>query len=227
MPPDEIDPKILTGTIRNQIATLRPSNTPNLRILRRQISKQLADAEPRVVIDVALHMLEGLDGGHRFIAYELIRHHASALASLREKDLLRLGRGLDSWGAVDCFACFLSGQVWRRGQVGDGLIHRWARSPDRWWRRAALVSTVPLNNRTQGGQGDAERTLFVCSMLLADRDDMVVKAMSWALRELAKRDAESVRAFVTARHDIIAPRVRREVGNKLSTGLKNPRSKNV
>jgi 3-methyladenine DNA glycosylase AlkD len=226
MSPDAIDPKALISTIRNRIAALRPANTPNLRKLRREISKQLADAEPRVVLDVAQHLIKALDLGQRFIAYELIRHHGPTLASLREKDLLRLGRGLDSWGAVDCFACFLSGQAWRERQVADDLIHRWARSSDRWWRRAALVSTVPLNNRTQGGHGDAQRTLVVCAMLLADRDDMVVKAMSWALRELAKRDADAVRAFVADHRDALAPRVLREVRNKLSTGLKNPRFRN-
>lgn len=52
---------------------------------------------------------------------------------------------------------------------------------------------------------------------------MVVKAMSWALRELAVRAPDSVAAFV-AQHDAqLAARVRREVGNKLETGLKNPK----
>ena len=58
-------------------------------------------------------------------------------------------------------------------------------------------------------------------MLETDRDDMVVKAMSWALRELAKRDPLAVRRFA-ASHQDLAPRVVREVTNKLKTGLKNP-----
>jgi 3-methyladenine DNA glycosylase AlkD len=103
------------------------------------------------------------------------------------------------------------------------LIQSWARSKDRWWRRAALVSTVPLNNKTRGGQGDAARTLAICAMLVEDRDDMVVKALSWALRELVKHDPKSVRAFMAEHKDTLAPRVRRELRNKLTTGLKNPR----
>ena len=105
----------------------------------------------------------------------------------------------------------------------EALVHGWARSKDRWWRRAALVSTVPLNNKTRGGQGDAARTLAVCAMLVEDRDDMVVKALSWALRELARRDPKSVRAFLAEHKDTLAARVLREVRNKLNTGLKNPR----
>jgi hypothetical protein len=46
------------------------------------------------------------------------------------------------------------------------------------------VSTVALNVRSRGGSGDVPRTLAVCRFLVADPDDMAVKALSWALREL-------------------------------------------
>ena len=36
-----------------------------------------------------------------------------------------------------------------------------------------------------GGAGDAARTLAVCELLAAAQEDMVVKALSWALRALA------------------------------------------
>ena len=96
------------------------------------------------------------------------------------------------------------------------------RAQNRWWRRAALVSTVPLNRKTVGGNGDAQRTLRICHMLRHDRDDMVIKALSWALRELAKRDAKAVREFLMQYESELAPRVLREVRNKLTTGLKEP-----
>jgi 3-methyladenine DNA glycosylase AlkD len=52
---------------------------------------------------------------------------------------------------------------------------------------------------------------------------MVVKAMSWALRELSKRDSGAVRQFLIDHRDQLASRVIREVGNKLATGLKSPK----
>jgi 3-methyladenine DNA glycosylase AlkD len=60
-------------------------------------------------------------------------------------------------------------------------------------------------------------------MLVDDRDDMVVKALSWALRELSKADRAAADAFVATHEDALAPRVKREVANKLRTGLKTPR----
>ncbi len=52
---------------------------------------------------------------------------------------------MDGWGAVDVFGSLVSGPAWRENQVKDALIHGWARSRDRWWRRAALVSTARRN----------------------------------------------------------------------------------
>ena len=60
-------------------------------------------------------------------------------------------------------------------------------------------------------------------MLVHDRDDMVVKAMSWALRALAVRDPKAVERFLAQNREALAPRVLREVRNKLTTGLKNPK----
>ena len=130
---------------------------------------------------------------------------------------------MSSWDQVDCFACYLSGPVWREGQIADAAIVAWAKSKDRWWRRAALVSTVPLNVKAKGGQGDARRSLSICRLLADDRDDMVVKALSWALRALAERDAPAVRRFIEKNEARLAALVLREVRHKLATGRKNPK----
>jgi len=208
--------------IAAEIRALPSQKTDAVRAVRREFSKRLAKFPAAFVIKLAMRVLSE-PAIHRFVAYELVQHHRAAASSLSAKQLELFGQGMNEWDQVDCFACFLSGPAWRAGQVSDKVIHRWARSKDRWWRRAALVSTVPLNNKARGGSGDTLRTLEACGMLLADRDDMVVKAMSWALRELAKRDSGAVRQFLIDHREQIAPRVLREVGNKLATGLKNPK----
>lgn len=212
----------VASEIAEKIRALPTMKTDAVRAVRREFSKRLAKSPSAFVIEIALRLF-GEPAIHRFVAFELVQHHPAAASSLRHKELELFGRGMSEWSQVDCFACYLSGPAWREGQVSDDVIHRWARSKDRWWRRAALVSTVPLNNKARGGSGDTERTLEVCRMLLADRDDMVVKAMSWALRELSKRDPGAVRQFLIDHRDQIALRVTREVGNKLATGLKNPK----
>lgn len=193
-----------------------------MRTLRRGISKDLAGADRECVVALALELVRSGDSNGRWVGYELILHHAGAARGITASQVEGLAEGLHDWGGVDSFGCYISGPAWREDRIGDARIHRWARSSDRWRRRAALVSTVPLNLRPRGGRGDAPRTLAVCELLLDDREDMVVKALSWALRALAVRDPDAVASFVEQYEERLAARVKREVRNKLRTGLKNP-----
>lgn len=213
-------PKAVAAEMDAQIRGLAVRKTPNVRAVRRRYSQELAAAAPAFVLSVCRLLLERY--GLRSVAYELILNHKAAFQRVGVSELEELGRGINSWWSADSFARTLSGPAWREGYVGDDLFVRWARSHDRWWRRAALVSTVALNVRSKGGQGDVGRTLKVCSLLVADHDEMVVKAMSWALRELIVHDPKAVRGFEREHADQLAARVRREVRNKLATGRKNP-----
>lgn len=211
----------MADEIAARLAGLSSRTTPIVRSIRREYSRLLAREEPEVVLEIAFRLAARGESSCRFVAYELLRHHKSAFARLGTEEILKLGKGLDSWGAVDCFGCYLSGPAWRDGQLASSLIRRWAHSEDRWWRRAALVSTIALSRR--GEPADVRRAVEICTLLVSDRDDMVVKALSWAVRELAKKHPVEAKEFLERHRDRIAARVRREVGNKIATGLKNPR----
>lgn len=214
------DVQIQATEIASSIDALPQRNTPNVRALRRTFSQRLAGADPEFVLALAHELIDHHQ--LRWVAYELVAEHKTAYQSLDEANLEALGHGINRWNTVDSFARVLSGPAWRDGLISADVIQRWARSPDRWWRRAALVSTVALNVRSHGGYGDALRTLNICRLLVADHDDMVVKALSWALRELVPHDAQAVRTFLEEHDAVLAARVKREVRNKLQTGLKNP-----
>ena len=218
--PETIDVEQFVREITKRIRALPVASVPNVRTIRREISKRIPRAEPQQVIVLALRLSEEV--GLRSVAYEVVHHHKAALRSLDEEALERLGRGINGWKAVDGFALYLAGPAWREHQAPDSLVFTSALSVSRWWRRAALVSTVALNNKARGGSGDTSRTIAVCRRLADDRDDMVVKALSWALRELVKHDPDAVKRFLDEHAGILAARVKREVRNKLNTGLKNP-----
>jgi 3-methyladenine DNA glycosylase AlkD len=209
--------------IATELSSLKSHGAEALRRYRRRLSKALAAEPGRDVIEIAAGLLRTQAPGRHVIAYELILHHDAALRAVRADDLQRLGETMSSWAETDTFACYVAGPVWRAGQVSDEFISAWAGSAERWWRRAALVSTVPLNVKAQGGTGDAERTLAICALLVEDRDDMVVKAMSWALRALTAHAPDAVTDLLKRHERKLAPRVLREVRSKLSTGLKAPK----
>jgi 3-methyladenine DNA glycosylase AlkD len=65
-------------------------------------------------------------------------------------------------------------------------VFRWAKSSDRWHRRAACVALI---------QGTRRKMFFpeikrLSDLLLSDEDDMVQKGLGWLLRETAKADAK-------------------------------------
>jgi len=65
-------------------------------------------------------------------------------------------------------------------------VFRWAKSADRWHRRAACVALI---------RGARAKMFFpeivrLSNLLLQDEDDMVQKGLGWLLRETAKFDAK-------------------------------------
>ena len=202
----------------DDIGALAVRDTPSIRALRRARSKVWADRPADFIIGVALELCRRRE--FRWYGYELIRHHP-AFDTLSDRVVEDLAGGLDSWDSVDGFGRVLSGPAWVRGLISDVLIDKWSATDDRWLRRAALVSTVALNMPADGGAGDTPRTLAVCARLCDDRDDMIVKALSWALRALIRWDGEAVRAFLATYDRRLAARVKREVMSKLRTGRKS------
>jgi len=194
---------------------------PEMRRVVREIHRQLRSAHPRRVVDLVRLLHAGGTHEGRQAGYELLERREDARSLLGVRALRALGKGNDNWASVDAFCVCVSGPSWREGQVTDEEIFRWARSPDRWWRRAALVSTVPLNLKSRGGYGDPERTLALCAALAGDKDPMVAKGLSWALRSALPHDREAVRTFLEDRWETLPSLVRREVRNKLETGRKN------
>ena len=203
----------------HEIERLPLRNTPSIRAVRRRLSRQLRDAPAAEVRRTASALI---DAGYRWVGYELLQEHAAAFASLKIRDIEALGRGMTSWDAVDTFSVSIAGPAWQAGQLSDAAIRRWTGSRDRWWRRAALVATTAFNVPARGGQGDTARTLAICERLAADPDDMIQKGLSWALRELIRWDPDAVADFVDTQEAVLGARVKREVRNKLATGLKNP-----
>jgi 3-methyladenine DNA glycosylase AlkD len=188
----------------------------------RECHKELRHRPGRSIVDLAQELVRGKTHEGRGVGHGLLSKREDALRLLNEKTLLRMGKGNDNWASVDGFAVFVTGQVWRRGGVSDETVLGWAGSEDLWWRRTALVSTVPLNMKSRGGTGDPERTLLVCRRLARDREPMVAKGLSWALRALIAHDRAGVQGFLEEHGEELPSLVRREVRNKLTTGRKTP-----
>ncbi|MET0974262.1 MAG: DNA alkylation repair protein [Leifsonia sp.] len=92
---------------------------------------------------------------------------------------VRRGR-VNNWDLVDSSAGVILGG-WLFDRPRDELFE-FAASPDLWERRVAIITTQGFINR-----GDASTTLRLAPLLLADREDLMHKAVGWMLREVGKR----------------------------------------
>jgi len=213
---------VASETIEELLARRRPG-VPEGRAIRRRLSARLkTQSGPDVIaVGLAIASAPAMKAARaRWVGWELINKHRPALEALDPAMVDGLGEGMSSWDEVDGFGLYIGGPAWLRGSIDDAHVIAWAQSPDLWLRRAALVATVVLNSKSHGGRGDTARTLLIAGLLLDDKEDMVIKALSWALRVLIATDRAAVEAFLARHDDRVAARVKREVRTKLRTGRK-------
>jgi 3-methyladenine DNA glycosylase AlkD len=118
----------------------------------------------------AVFLLEKLDGEFGDREFKLFESWLDRISSWADHDAL----------VHDLIAPMIASQPMRATTV-----FRWAKSPNRWHRRAACVALI---------RGTRARMFFpeikqLSDLLLADQDDMVQKGLGWLLHETAKFDA--------------------------------------
>jgi 3-methyladenine DNA glycosylase AlkD len=91
---------------------------------------------------------------------------------------------ITSWADHDALVHYLIAQMIASEPERAQKVFQWAKSSDRWHRRAACVALI---------QGTRQKKFFpqitrLSGLLLKDEDDMVQKGLGWLLRETAKAD---------------------------------------
>ncbi len=194
---------------------------PDVRRIARSHARELA-ADPAKAVGVAAALVALKNHDARQVAYEILGAIPAARDGLGVRQLEALSHGNDNWAAVDGFCSALSGPQYATGVLAPSVLERWARSRDPWMRRAALATIATSFQRASlRRQSPVAPSVRVCALLVDDRHDHVVKALSWALRNLSSRDRAVVARFVAEHEARLAARVKREVARKLTTGTKN------
>jgi 3-methyladenine DNA glycosylase AlkD len=110
-------------------------------------------------------------------------------AQFSERELSMFEAWLDrisSWADHDALVHCLISPVLAAEPARAKIVFRWAKSPNRWHRRAACVALI---------RGTRAKLFFpeiirLSDSMLGDEDDMVQKGLGWLLRETAKYDAK-------------------------------------
>jgi len=146
----------------------------------------------------------------RRLAVELLERWVDRLGPSDVPLLERFLRESGTWALVDEIAPSVVGPLVTRYPELGTTIDRWARDPDFWIRRAALLALLlPLRS----GGGDFPRFARHADDLLEDPEFFIRKAIGWVLRDTAKRRPDLV-------FDWLLPRAHRASGVTVREAVK-------
>ncbi len=92
---------------------------------------------------------------------------------------------INNWDLVDLSAPNIVGEY--LVNENRAILYRLAKSPSLWERRIAILATFAFIKRRQ-----TKDTITIAEILLADKHDLIHKAVGWMLREVGKRCSEKI-----------------------------------
>ncbi len=123
--------------------------------------------------------------------------------------LVDLIRQSGTWALVDVLAGDVAAVLAADDPCAATTIDAWARDPDFWVRRAALLSCLAEANRG----APLERFFRYADDMLEEREFFIRKAIGWVLREAAKKQPDLV-------YDWLRPRAARASGVTMREAVK-------
>lgn len=180
---------------------------------RREILQQ---SDLKFLLRVADNLFAGTINDEKNVAVFLLENIIAGFGD-EEFELLEswLPR-ISNWSDHDALVHYLIAPMMVAKPARARRVFRWAKSPNRWYRRAACVALI---------QGTRRKMFFseitkLGERLLSDQDDMVQKGLGWLLRETAKADARSTLPYLLSIRERAPRLVLRTACETLSGGIR-------
>ncbi|KAF0133769.1 MAG: hypothetical protein FD145_1085 [Candidatus Saganbacteria bacterium] len=104
------------------------------------------------------------------------------------------------------------------------ILDKWSKSENFWRRRFVLAVCSTLNHKGNSSihndDSIVDEVLKICQNLITDSEEMVEKALHWAIRETSKKDPEKVLQFLLKNKNKMKPRIVKESAKKLPEKMK-------
>lgn len=165
--------------------------------LQRQIARKYSNLDLSAIAKLLANRIHEF----RLIGLLILVEQYVAAPDLRHKKIivdfyLKNTSRINNWDLVDLSAPKILGDfLWEQKKLSGrnlrltskvgGLLYKLASSSSLWDRRIAMVATYAF---IKNGQSD--EALDIAQKLLADREDLIRKAVGWMLREVGKRVSE-------------------------------------
>ena len=196
--------------------------------VRRDIARRWAadsrDGAPAEILAVVESLSEGATHEERTQGAFLLAACPAARRAARPEDVERWVGRLNGWAEVDCLCqnLFTWADMAADWPAWKAMIERLPRSDNINQRRAALVL---LNGPVKASDDQRLLDLAIEGLDAArsERHILITKAVSWLLRSLTARHADTVRAYLERNAAGLPAIALRETRAKLATGTKSGR----
>jgi 3-methyladenine DNA glycosylase AlkD len=159
--------------------------TPELRRLARRFTKVIrAEEGVNYLVQVADNLFHGDVLEEKVLAVLLLERCAGDCTTAHFKLFESWLDRVSTWADHDALVQYIIGPMIAADPRRMRRVFAWARSRNRWRRRAAAVALLRGVNRGMFW----DEVQQITEVLLEDRDDMVQKGLGWLLRESARYD---------------------------------------
>jgi 3-methyladenine DNA glycosylase AlkD len=164
-------------------------NVPEIRSLARRW-QAAGDGLVQELLKNKYHEVRLLGGLILVDRYEKAKTEKNKKAALNF--YLRHRSALNNWDLVDVTVYKIWGDYLLNNRDKREMLFKFARSQNLWERRMAVVATMTLIKNNQFAE-----IFKLTLMLIDDREDLIHKALGWMLREVGKKDRESLEVFLS------------------------------
>ena len=123
---------------------------------------------------------------------------------------------VNNWASCDTLCNHTVGEFIEMYPAYISELKKWARSENRWMRRAAAVSLI-IPARKGKFRDDI---LEIADILLTDPDDMVQKGYGWMLKAASQADQDSIFRYVMTKRSVMPRTALRYAIEKLPADLR-------
>ncbi len=223
--------KAAAGGEKSELAATNYTGSPRVHLgigapgLHDFVAELITEHKSDLTLDAAIPLLTALYAGETVEEPILAGLLLAKLPGLRQALSLEILEGwldqLTGWVEVDstCQSTFPPKELYQRWEDWSALLRRLNGSPNINKRRASLVLLIRTVRESDDPRGIG-LVFELTEPLKHERDKLITKAISWVLREGAKRHSEAVSGYVDAHARELASHIVREVRVKLETGKK-------
>ena len=105
----------------------------------------------------------------------------------------------NNWDLVDLSAPYIVGEFLKDINADRGVLYQLSKDSNLWRQRISIVSTLALIRSR-----DFDDAIRISEILLPHQHDLIRKATGWMLREIGKRDKNTLVGFLNRNHSAMS-----------------------